>query len=130
MRECKICRTKHDRRSQYCSIKCYFRDYYKKHKKEINERRKKYNKEHYIPKPKKLKTEEEKKEYRKKHYQEHKDYYREYHRKYHIEHKNDIDYRRKRKKASKKYIKKRYQEDPEFRKKCKQNWRKNRNGKV
>lgn len=129
MRKCKICGTKHDRRSQYCSKKCYFQNYYKKHKKELNNKRKQYNREHYIPKPRELKTEEKKKEGRKKYYEEHKEYYKEYHRKYHLEHKKDSNYIKHRKEASKKYIKKRYREDSVFRERCKQNWRKN-NGKI
>lgn len=130
MKKCKTCGVKHNRRSQYCSKKCYFQNYYKKNKTELNEKRRKYNREHYVPKLRKLKTEEEKKADRKKYYEEHKEYFREYHKKYHLEHKKDDNYIANRKRACKKYIKKRYAEDADFREKCKQNWRKNKNGKI
>lgn len=106
MRICEMCGVEHNRNSKYCSISCYFKNYYNENKERIDERKKQWHKEHYIRHPKPKKTPEEIKETRKKYVEEHKEYYRQKHREYYLKHKNDKDYIEKIRKNQKKYFNK------------------------
>lgn len=105
---CKGCKKEHERpRSEWCSESCYFKHYYQRNKQKINNRRKIWYENNYVPHPLPRKTEEEKKATRKKYYDEHREYYKQKSREYHLKHKNDEEYRKRKNENLKSYLKRR-----------------------
>lgn len=103
MNKCIVCKKQHNRRSEYCSKKCYWTHYYLKNKDRINDRTNRNNKEKYVPHPKIFLTDEERKAKRKKYYEEHKEYYRQKNKEHYLKNKNDPKYRQRHNEATKKY---------------------------
>ena len=87
------------KRADTCNQNCYYKKWYKEHKDIRDRSRKKY----YVPHPKVLKTEEEKKARRKKYYEEHREYYKQLSKKHYLEHKNDEQYKERHRKAMREY---------------------------
>lgn len=106
---CKVCQKKYtDSTSKWCSRACYFKSYYKRHKKKLLERRKEWHKNNYVSEATRTKkTPEEWKEYRKKYYEEHKEYYKQKNKEYYEKHKNEESFRKRHNEATKKYFEKR-----------------------
>lgn len=97
-------------RSQFCSEKCYQRNYYK-----VNiESKKAYDKAKYVPRPRPEITEEillerkqRQKEVQRKYREEHKEYYKMKAREHYLNNKDNPEYRRRHIEASKRYMKRR-----------------------
>ena len=105
--------------SDFCNRKCYYQWYYSQHKQEIDDRRKQWYRQHYVPHPlpRKYKTKEEymqsKKEYGRKYYETHKEYYRQKNKEWYEKHRNDPELKRKQAIAMKKYNKKKVSKNNE-----------------
>jgi len=93
-------------RSKYCSRQCYDKHYYKTH----IEKRSKYFKDRYKPRPKtpkNTKTEEEIQLRRKEYYATHKEYYKQKNKEHYERNKNNPEYRHRKNEATKRYQKRR-----------------------
>ena len=111
---CQVCGKEYESWSQFCSRKCYQKNWYLENK----ERRDEYFKEryanNYVKKGRPPKqTEEEKKAYIKRYYQEHKEYFKKRNSEYHLKHKNDEHYKQRKRKNLMAYLERRKKKECE-----------------
>ena len=105
---CKECgKEYYGKTSKWCSNSCYQKYYYKENKDKISKRHKERYLKTYVPHPKPLVPEEEKKAKRKKYYQDNREYYIQKSREYHQKHKHEEEYKKRKNENLKRYLKRR-----------------------